>query len=131
MHLHIQVQMQMRYLHLQLHLIALWWLHLHLPLHLMHPHLHLHLIQMNLIGIKCESNTNQMRSKCESNETVLMLRHHVYFVSWFRLESASGRSVGTPLTVVPENHRARKYTSKAMCQWLSCLDCQGRSLIMS
>ena len=28
---------------------------------------------------------NQMRIKCESNETVLLL-HNVYFLSWFRLE---------------------------------------------
>ena len=27
---------------------------------------------------------NQMRNKCESNETVLLL-HNVYFRSWFRL----------------------------------------------
>ena len=65
MHLHLQVQMQMRHLHLHLHLIALRRMHLHLHLHLIHPHvhLHLHLIQMHLIGIKCETNVNQMRNK--------------------------------------------------------------------
>ena len=46
-----------RHLHLHLHLIALSWMHLHLRLHLIHPHL----IQMHLIGIKCETNENQMR----------------------------------------------------------------------
>ena len=87
MHLHLQVQMQMRHLHLHLHLIALRRMHLHLHLHLIHPHLHLHLhlIQMHLIGIKCETNANQMRNKFESSETVLLL-HNVYFLSWFRLE---------------------------------------------
>ena len=87
MHLHLQVQMQMQHLHLHLHLIALRRMHLHLHLHLIHPHLHLHLhlIQMHLIGIKCETNANQMRNKFESNETVLLL-HNVYFLSWFRLE---------------------------------------------
>ena len=29
---------------------------------------------------------SQMRNKCESNETVLLLLHTGYFVSWFRLE---------------------------------------------
>ena len=33
---------------------------------------------------------NQIRNKCESNETVSLLFNKVYFVSWFRLESASG-----------------------------------------
>ena len=109
MHLHLQVQMQMRHLHLHLHLIALRRMHLHLHLHLIHPHLHLHLhlIQMHLIGIKCETNANQMRNKCESNETVLLL-HNVYFLSWFRIESHSESSA----------HK--------VCEWLSCLDCQGR-----
>ena len=29
---------------------------------------------------------NQMRNKCESNATALLLLHNGYFVSWFRLE---------------------------------------------
>ena len=61
MHLHLQMQMQMRHLHFHLHLIFLWWVHLHLHLHLINPHLQLHLIQMHLIGIKCETNANQIR----------------------------------------------------------------------
>ena len=130
MHLHLQVQMQMRHLHLHLHLIALRRMHLHLHLHLIHPHLHLHLhlIQMNLIGIKCETNANQMRNKCESNETVLLL-HNVYFLSWFRLEQVIGGSVQKPLIAVSESHSessAHKDRSKPMCERLSCLDCQGR-----
>ena len=51
---------------------------------LIHPYLllDLHLIQMHLI----ESNAKQMRNKCESNATVLLLLHNGYSVSWFRLE---------------------------------------------
>ena len=49
---------------------------MHLHLHLIHPHLHLHFIQMHLIGIKCETNVNQMRNKCEINANQMKLYYY-------------------------------------------------------
>ena len=50
---------------------------------------------------------NQMRHKCESSANILLLLHNGYFVSWFRLEYASGRSVGKQLIAVSENDNAQ------------------------
>ena len=110
-HLHLQVSMQMLYLHLHLHLIALWWMQLHLHLHLLHPHLHLHLhlIQMHLIGIKCETNANQMRL------------YYCYITFIFLV----GFAWNKPLIAVSGSHSAHKHMSKPMWERLSCLDCQG------
>ena len=59
----------------------------------------------------------------------LLLLHIVYFLSWFRLEYVSGRSVQKPLIAVSESHNVHKDRSRPICEWFSSLDCQAGEII--
>ena len=78
-------------------------------------HLHLRLIKMDLIGIKCESNANQMRLYYSCFILCIVL---VGFV-WNKSQEDQYQTIFAG----SENQSALKDRSKYMCEWLSCLDC--------
>ena len=58
---------------------------------------------MDAFALAFDSSAFAVANKCESNATVLLLFYNVYFLSWFHLEYASGRSVQNPLNAVSES----------------------------